>query len=53
MKSKQMNKCRKNTNRFEKLKIEIKKRKNKKESYTEWQKLNEEAEVYNSNKKCD
>ena len=54
-----MNKCRKNNNRFfKKLKIKVKKKvqKNKlknKENSTELQKPNIEAQVYNSNKKCD
>ena len=58
-----MNKCRKNITGFKKLRVKIikkrkKKRKketrgNKKENSTEWEKPNEEAEVYNNNKKCD
>ena len=62
-----MNKCRKNNNRFKKLKIKIKKKRKvkkngrrkkkgkekKKGNSTELQKPNVEAEVYNNNKKCD
>ena len=44
----------KNNNRFRKLKIEIRKRKERKKgNFTELQKLNVEAEVYNNNKICD
>ena len=45
----------KNDNRFNKLKNYNKKneRNTKKESATEWQKPKIEAEVHNSNKKCD
>ena len=52
-KSKQRNKCRKNNNRFKKLKIKIKNRKETKQNSTELQKPNVEAEVYNNTKKCD
>ena len=48
-KSKQRNKCRKNNNRFKKLR----EKKKKEENATELQKPNIEAEVYNNNKKYD
>ena len=51
-KSKQRNKCRKNNNRFKKLKIIEKEKWNKTKNSIELQKPNAEAEVYN-NKKCD
>ena len=41
----------KNNNRFKKLKL--RKREKKEENSTELQKPNVEAEVYSSNKKCD
>ena len=52
------NKCRKNNNRFKKLKFkkerrEREKKKKKEENSTELQKPNVEAEVYNNNKRCD
>ena len=54
MKSKRRNKCRKNNNRFKKLKSKTKKREKKKNvNPTELQKPNIQAEVYNKNKKCD
>ena len=46
-----MNKCRKNNNRFKKLKLKIKEI--KEENSTELQKTKVEAEVYNNNKKHD
>ena len=51
-KRKQSNGCRRKNNRFKKLKFK-KERKTKKKNSTELPKPNEEAEVYNSNKKCD
>jgi len=44
----------KNNNRFKILNIKIKKREKKKQkNYTELQKPNVEAKVYDNNKKCD
>ena len=44
----------KNNNRFRKLKIEIRKRKERKKgNFTELQKPKTEAEVYYYNQKCD
>ena len=55
-KGKQSNKYVKNIIGLKKLKVKIikKRKKNKtQEKFTELQKLNIEAEVYNNNKKCD
>ena len=48
-KNKQRNKCRKNNNRFKKLKL---KREKTEKSCPVLQKPNKAAEVYNNNKKC-
>ena len=52
-KSKQRNKCRKNNNRFMKLKIKIQKGEKGKVKLHRTAEVHREAEVYNNSKKCD